>query len=33
MEYDKDIDQYLFELQEDGAWGGDLEIQALGEAF
>jgi hypothetical protein len=33
MDDDKDIDQYLIELQEDGAWGGDLEILALGKAF
>ena len=33
MEDDKQIDQYLAELQEYGAWGGVLEIQALGEAF
>lgn len=33
IEDDKDFDQYLIELQEDGAWGGNLEIQALGEAL
>lgn len=33
IEDDKDIDQYLIELQEDGAWGGYQEIKAIGQVF